>query len=233
MDKKGKFVRDYFPRGELDKFGVQHGTDKSSSGHDYLRFYEFFLSPFRTREFTLLELGVGPRDNKGKSLLTWHDYFPRANIVGVDVRPDAKDVETERVSIEIGNCGEPAFLRRLGEKYKPGVIIDDASHKWSHQIGALETLFGALEPGGIFIVEDLGTSFEPLRQKNYADQTEDAFSYLVTLSYLIAGQRQGHPAIGSDRSTRAVKALSREMSAIAFYRQTAVIMKQPKKPAPK
>ena len=58
-------MREYFPRGELDALASQYGTDKASDRHDYMRFYEFFLRPFKNDEFTLLELGVGPEKNKG------------------------------------------------------------------------------------------------------------------------------------------------------------------------
>ena len=50
----------------LNAIGLQHNTDKSSRKHDYLRFYEFFLAPFKDQEFVLLELGVGTPENKGK-----------------------------------------------------------------------------------------------------------------------------------------------------------------------
>jgi hypothetical protein len=219
-------MRRHFLRSALDRLARDHGTDKSSQKHDYMRFYEFFLQPLKGDHFTLLELGVGPEKNKGKSLLTWRDYFPNANIVGVDIRPDAKDVETDRITIEVGNCGEPAYLMSLADKYKPRIIIDDASHKWSHQILSLETLFSSLEPGGIFIMEDIQTSFEPFRQKIYADCSEDAFSYLVRLTHLIVGNGSEHPALEASPADPAMRTLAREIDSIAFYKAAAIVVKR-------
>ena len=39
------------------------------------------------------------------------------------------------------------------------VIIDDGSHLPSHQLLSLETLWPALAPGGLYIVEDVETSY--------------------------------------------------------------------------
>jgi hypothetical protein len=217
-----------FPRGELDVLALRHGTDKASTGHDYMRFYEGFLKPFKNEKFVLLELGVGVQDNKGKSLLTWRDYFPRAEIVGVDMREDARDVETDRVKVHIGNCAKPEFLRGLAEIYTPAVIIDDASHRWSHQILAFTTLFKSLDAGGIYVLEDLHTSFGGSRNGNYADHPEDTFAFLSRLAHLVGGDGREHPAVDMGDSGRELRSLARQVDVVAFYRKTAVIVKRAK-----
>jgi hypothetical protein len=225
---------EYFPRGQLDALALQYGTDKASSNHDYMRFYEFFLNRFRNDEFVLLELGVGPQENKGKSLLTWRDYFPKAKIVGVDIRRDAKDVETDRVTVEIGDCSDVQFLKRLGLKYLPTIIIDDASHKWSHQVKSLETLFPILQPGGVFIMEDLHTSFGKRRETGFADQADDAFSYLARQTHLLTGCGHAHPGAGpTPPPNPVVKKLRGQIDAICFYARTAILIKRPAVAPPK
>jgi hypothetical protein len=219
-------MKGYFPRMQLDELAKAHGTDKSSLRHDYMRFYEFFIRDLKNKEFTLLELGVGPKENKGKSLATWRDYFPKAQIVGVDIRADAKEVEGERVRIEIGDCSDAAFVSRLASKYKPAVIIDDASHRWSHQISALEGLFQCLMPAGIFIVEDLHTSFLPYRDRAYGDSPEDTISYLARLAYLVSGNGAKHPALGEKIQEQAIATIARGTDAISFYRRTALLAKR-------
>jgi hypothetical protein len=219
-------MKGYFPRAQLDELAKAHGTDKSSLRHDYMRFYEFFIRDLKDKEFTLLELGVGPKENKGKSLATWRDYFAKAQIVGVDIRADAKDVQSERVQIEIGDCSDPAFVSRLASKYRPTVIIDDASHRWSHQISALEGLFQCLAPGGTFIVEDIHTSFAPYRDRAYGDGPEDTVSYLVRLAYLVAGSGAVHPALDKSVQEQAIASIARETDAISFYRRTALLAKR-------
>src|SRR5262249_15277228 len=39
------------------------------------------------------------------------------------------------------------------------IIIDDGSHLSAHQVCAFETLIGALNSGGLYIIEDVQTSF--------------------------------------------------------------------------
>lgn len=220
-------TKQFFEKGRLDELSLYHGTDKSSGRHDYMRFYEFYFSKFKEDSFTLLELGVGPERNKGKSLLTWRDYFQNANIVGVDIRPDAKTVETERVSVEIGDLSSSGFLSALVKKYPANkIIIDDASHVWSHQILAFEMLFQTVVPGGLFVIEDVNTSFSPFNEKGYADSHEDAFSYFSRLSYLVGGSGRKHPSYQVDLRTPKQMALAKKIDAICFYGDTILIVKK-------
>ncbi len=66
------------PLPTLDALGLKHRTDKASSGHDYLTFFDSFFAPLRDQPITLLEIGVF----NGASLRTWEEYFPRGKIVG-------------------------------------------------------------------------------------------------------------------------------------------------------
>lgn len=215
----------YFHRADLDALGAKHGTDKASKQHDYLRFYQFFLEKFRDDDFVLMELGVGPSTNMGKSLLTWKDFFPRAQIVGVDIRRDAASAAGDRIAVEIGDCSNLAFLSALSEKYpRCRVVVDDASHKWSHQILGIETLFRIVEPGGIYIIEDLHTSFFDIADNGYADAAQDAYSYLQQLACLVLGSGRSHSLM--ERATPMQRALATQIESIAFARRTAVIVKK-------
>lgn len=178
-----------FPAGDMNDLAIKYKTDKSSEHHDYMRLYEFMLSPLRNEEFTLLELGVGIPSREAPSLRVWRDYFPKAQIVGVDIREVSKNFEGERISIEIGDCSDPQFLTDVFNKYEPHVIIDDASHMWSHQILGLRTLLPLLPPGGIYFIEDLQTSF--WKDSEYADAPEDTVSFLGRLIEDILGSHKG------------------------------------------
>ena len=188
---------------KLDKIGIKYNTDKASTridrsgktvrGHNYLETYEYFLKDYQEEEITLIELGIGPSWNCGKSLLMWSDYFPKATIVGVDIRPDVIEHEKERVKIEIGDCGNPEFLQYIGNKYKPNIIIDDASHWWSHQIIAFQYLYPTLRDNGIYIIEDLNTSFGKLRESYSKDYPVDAYEYLLALQTDLVSKNKYHP----------------------------------------
>ena len=155
----------------LDECGIANNTDKGSefknelgerkAGHNYLRNYELLLGKFRNQSITLMELGVGPDWNKGASLRMWREYFSNAQIIGVDIRDSCRSEADDKIEIKIGDLGDIGFLRTL-QNTEASVIIDDASHRWNHQILAICELYPTLRSGGIYIVEDVNTSFVPM-----------------------------------------------------------------------
>ena len=178
-----------FPAGELNDLALKYDTDKSSAKHDYMRLYEFMLAPLKHETFTLLELGVGIPSKQAPSLRVWREYFPNAQIVGVDIRKVSKSFEGDRISVEIGDASDPKFLTDVFNKHKPHVIIDDASHMWSHQIIGLCTLLPLLPPGGIYFIEDLQTSF--WADSEFSDAPEDTVSFLGRLMEDVLGSHKG------------------------------------------
>lgn len=211
----------------LNDLGKKHGTDKSSEHHDYLRHYEHVLAPFRDNEFTLMELGVGPSHNMGKSLLTWAEFFPKAQIVGVDIRPDTKSVASDRILIEVGDCGDPDFLTELVRRYRPTVVVDDASHAWSHQVLSFEKFFPALPPGGVFICEDLHTSFAELSSNPFfANHSEDAASYYLRQLQVLLGNGRKHASYEAAPPSAFQSAAYKKIDWILTARKTMCIKKR-------
>ena len=109
----------------LDKIGLEYGTDKSSDFHDYLNKYEKYINFDRNDNIKILEIGIA----EGKSLKMWKDYFINSTILGIDIRPECKNYEEERIFVEIGDQTNEHFLSEVSEKYGPfDLIIDDGSH---------------------------------------------------------------------------------------------------------
>ena len=77
---------------DLDALARLLGTDKSSYVHGYTRLYETHFASRRPTVRRLLEIGVGGINSwhgyetteGGQSLRMWRDYFPNAEIVGID-----------------------------------------------------------------------------------------------------------------------------------------------------
>ena len=163
-DIDGELPRGYFDEAsDLDAIGIKHHTDKCSMIHNYLGKYEFFLQCFRNQPIRLLELGIF----QGASLRMWQEYFPHAEIFGVDIREGCSQYEDERIHIIQTDLSNVDAVIRLKD-IRPQIIIDDASHIVSHQLLALFTLFDVLPSGGVYILEDLETSLNP-------EQFEDAY----------------------------------------------------------
>lgn len=169
----------------LNEIGLKYGTDKASSGHNYLENYEYFLGKYKEKPITLIEIG----GLNGASLKMWEEYFSKGKIVCLDVNPKVADFASDRIAVEIGNAGDRSILMSLIDKHGiPEIIIDDGSHRWDHQRIAFKTLFKHLADCGFYIIEDLHTSFEP----NFAGQEDIPFiEILFILSrYLqLRGQR--------------------------------------------
>jgi len=139
----------------LLEIAKKHGTDKAISNSDYIKRYEHHLISLRHKPISLLEIGVG----EGKSLRTWEEYFDNDNttITGFDNDLNCfKLTFSSKVTLMFGDQGSLPSLKEIEGKYD--IIIDDGSHKVTHQILTFETLFPRLNSGGIYVVEDLHTS---------------------------------------------------------------------------
>ena len=148
---------------DLTRAAILHGTDKFGY-HDYTPNYHKMFAPLRDRPLRLLEIGVGgyaDDDRGGQSLRMWRDYFPKARIVGIDIQKKTMDLGP-RVTILQGSQVDPEFLASLVADHGPfDIIIDDGSHRNEHIVESFRLLFPGLAPGGIYVAEDVQTSFHP------------------------------------------------------------------------
>jgi hypothetical protein len=163
----------------LAQIGRKHGTGKTS--HGYLPHFEAMLAPLRNEAFELLEIGV----HEGGSIRMWHEYFPAARIVGVDVKPIELKDDLPRYTFVKGSQADLTLLLRLATQHKFRVIVDDGSHLWGHQIFTFQTLFPYLEPGGIYICEDIQTSYGALAERYSAGAKESAAAYFFRVAQAV------------------------------------------------
>ena len=201
-----------------DELGRKHGTDKSSSLHHYLGVYQEVLEPYRARpELTVLEIGV--RD--GASVRMWQDFFPTAQIVGIDIMESCRQHADGRITVEIGDQADHCFLRSMGEKYAPDVVLDDGSHEWANQIDTFRMLFPYIKAGGIFICEDLHTSRSKHVEKYGRAYTEAAAPYFGRLAATFAAE--GH--VYGTMADAEFKAMQDRIEWVRFGRGFVIIKK--------
>ncbi len=152
----------------LDLLAIIYGTDKSSLFHGYTRQYSSHLAPRRRSVRSVLEIGIGGTTSGsgyetpagGHSLRMWRAYFPNAHVVGIDI--SRKVVSGPRISVEQGSQDDPDFLREVADRHGPfDLVIDDGSHIGRHVQASFEVLFERVKPGGLYVVEDLGTAYSP------------------------------------------------------------------------
>lgn len=146
---------------DLTKLARFFGSDKAA-GHHYTQHYETHFRALRRRRMTVLEIGVGGNEDPlagGSSLRMWRAYFPHAHIVGIDIH-DKSWHEGHRIRIFRGSQADPTFLRGVvSEIGAPDIVIDDGSHRCAHVIASFHALFPLIRDGGIYVCEDLQTSY--------------------------------------------------------------------------
>ena len=126
------------------------------------RFYPTYLEPYRTKYFRLLEIGL----DTGQGSLLWAEYFPCATLIGLEFNTShtSSPGASQLYKTIVGDQGNRTFLETDFLHQTEGgsfdVIIDDGGHHYEQQRTSYEVLFErALNPGGLYIIEDIETSY--------------------------------------------------------------------------
>ena len=76
------------------------------------------------------------------------------------MHPAAPDLRHD--TIEIGDQEDRHFLRELCDVYGPfDLVIDDGGHTMPQQINTFEVVYPNVKADGVYLVEDLLTSYRP------------------------------------------------------------------------
>ena len=138
----------------LIEIGKKYPTSKNSSG--FIELYQKYFNHLKDKKINILEIGV----DKGDSLRLWREYFTNANICGIDLHKS--DFTIDNTEILIGDQSDYSFLQTVVSKYKNfDIIVDDGSHQSKHIISSFKFLFPYLSKNGIYVIEDLQTSYIP------------------------------------------------------------------------
>jgi len=220
-NKKEKYFSEFK---QLDEIGKKYETDKCSKDHNYLNKYEFFLGKWKNSNINVLELGVF----KGGSLKMWSEYFANSTIYGIDIEKECLKYEGKNRKVYIQDLNEEEGLAKLGRLH-PTIIIDDASHFWSHQIKALYQLLPTLQEGGIYILEDLGTSFSSYSDANYDDASVSAYDFCSAIAEVVTSReflRTAHLQADLMPLKKEIEFLAEQISMISFIHESCIMVKR-------
>jgi hypothetical protein len=144
------------------------GTDK---GRWYGGLYGVLLSPVRECIRCVVEIGIGTvipggpssmagvgADNyrPGASLRAWRDFFPNADVHGVDVAPDTRIESEPRITTHFCDSSDPDQVATVLKAIAPpDLIIDDGLHVPSAQIATFRNFFPSLRAAGLYVLEDV------------------------------------------------------------------------------
>jgi hypothetical protein len=143
----------------LSHLFTNHTGKYSDKWSSYLDVYWNLLAPIRNNEIDVFEIGI----QNGGSLEIWAKFFPNAKtLIGFDNDPKCKDLEFEdpRIKVFVDDASEPKAGTLVKETSSNlGLVIDDGSHISKDIIRSFLIFFPQLNPGGLYVIEDLHASY--------------------------------------------------------------------------
>lgn len=135
---------------KIKKFGVVRKLD------NYYAEYDFNFEKLGDKSLKILEIGI----QGGGSIAMWQEYFPNASITGIDIDPSCAQFAQNGVKVHIGSQEDIGFLKSVEKIDGPfDIVIDDGGHTMKQQITTFRTLFPLLCEGGVYVIEDIHTSY--------------------------------------------------------------------------
>ncbi|EEA93676.1 hypothetical protein PJE062_3166 [Pseudovibrio sp. JE062] len=184
-----------------DVYGSDKGTNCPETTqfnwepHTYTDFYSMIFDHCRDKITNVLECGIGTNDtsclsNMGKegkpgaSLRVWRDYFPNAEITGVDI--DEKCLFTDsRIQTYQVDQTSPESIASFKSNAKPepfDLIIDDGLHHFEAGIIFFENIIDLLASNGVYMIEDVNRH-DIHRYAEYFQKRENEFNCRCLLLY--------------------------------------------------
>ena len=137
---------------------TQYKCDKGAESHHYYEVYDQHFAPRREDPINILEVGIW----HGTSFDVWHEYFPNANIYGIDIftRLQPEDVpalQKDRVHYLIGDSTKQDIAGKIIQEWVDvqfDFIIDDGLHDPQANRLTFKHLHPFLADGGQYFIED-------------------------------------------------------------------------------
>lgn len=164
----------------LDDLSKKYKLDKNiaSGCHNYIPGYESVFDNMRYQVKNVLEIGIGSIENgqmggvvshgykTGNSLKCWSEYFPNANIFGIDIY-EHNELNSGKITTFVADQSSESELQAVIRNINAelDIIIDDGSHRGDHQVFSFMYLNKYLSKSGIYVIEDI----QPQHIANFMD----------------------------------------------------------------
>lgn len=137
----------------MEELGRNFNSDKITH-HKYHEIFPLFINKFYNTEGGMIEIGV----ESYASVKMWINLFKNFYVYGFDIGTNEKG---EKFEVFKGDQSkESDLVDFINIINKPIYFInDDGSHIPEHQLLTFNKLFPLLEEGGIYIIEDIETSY--------------------------------------------------------------------------
>lgn len=183
----------------------------------YFEIYERHFGQFRNQPISLLEFGV----LHGGSLQMWKHYFGKqAKIYGADINPRCAELAEDQITILLADQESRESLRNICNTLPPfDIIIDDGGHTMLQQKTTFEEMWGRLKIGGIYLIEDMLTSYWP----SFGGGYKDPVNFVEYTKNLIDQLHAWHAVPNSGLS---VNEFTRTAFSLHYYDSVLVIEKR-------
>jgi hypothetical protein len=187
---------------ELNNLCDQYGSDKGEGiavdkpygwkSHSYADFYALAFGFKKNSVNLVLECGIGTNNldvlsnmgatgKPGASLRVWRDYFPNAQIIGIDI--DHRILfEEERIKSfycdQTSNESVTQFTNNAQLKEESiDIIIDDGLHTFDAGRNFFESIISFLSYDGLYIIEDISLK-DKKKYLNYFAKIDHDYSVM-------------------------------------------------------
>ena len=198
----------------------------------YFAPYHKHFARYRGKKVTFMEVGV----QSGGSMAMWRWYFgPGLTYIGVDINPRAQMFGSNWAHIFIGSQSDRGFWAEMKPKLEVlggvDIFLDDGGHTMDMQKITFSAMFPVVKPDGIYVCEDLATSYFPnfggnpspapadeptILDKTFVGSTMKWVDWLHSVFY-------STPSAASALAER----FQREVQSIHYYQQIVLLEKAP------
>ena len=207
----------------LKELAYHYGTDKKHTRHNFVAIYDELFKDFRYDKINFLEIGI----YLCRSHNMWVEWFPNANIYGIDIEAKRKRYEKSRLILDIVDQSDrEQLLNYANEKGPWKVVIDDGSHVNSHQKISFEVLWDFVESDGYYIVEDVHSSYWP----HLIDCDETLMEYMLKITNEVCTAPHYKGYYSSIECRRKAEQLTKYQNEVEYmtYRSGMLIIKKHK-----
>jgi hypothetical protein len=142
------------------------------------------------------------------------------NIYAIDINPQCKNLEEQRIKIFIGSQEDRTFLDNIIQELpEMDIIIDDGGHTMNQQIVSFEKLFLKVKEEGIYLVEDTHTSY----WHEFHGGFKKPNTFIEYSKNLIDSLYEGH--LPNNKSIQ-INERTKHIVGISFYDSVVVFNKQ-------
>jgi hypothetical protein len=209
----------------LDQIALKTGADKGSNYHNYTDIYSRYFADLKDAPIKFLEIGIF----KGASVKLWEEYFKNADLHFIDISFQEAEYFSERSHYHICDQASEAALKRFVQEAGGDfdIIIDDGGHTMLQQIISFKTLFPHLKSGGMYIIEDLHTSYWSSHGGGGPHSTVNFLKSLVDEVNFIGAKTTRASHLNIPSSVQKDLNIYREsIYSIHFYDSVAIILKR-------